>query len=158
MEEAGESRGGRLAEGVILTRCGTVRRLCPHPLLHYCQYVPLDCASGSVSGAKPRVAFQLRGKEKGRCNDVGPTCHRQQPNCSAFSISIYCFIMTWTRRHLQHSALELIASFNFNPIDNFIPPQLQSSLPTSSLIAANFNPRRHTNSKPYRCAISSPSS
>jgi hypothetical protein len=35
MEEAGESRGGRLGEGVILTRRGTVRRLCPHPLLHY---------------------------------------------------------------------------------------------------------------------------
>jgi hypothetical protein len=29
-------------EGVILTRCGTVRCLYPHPLLHYCQYVPLD--------------------------------------------------------------------------------------------------------------------
>jgi hypothetical protein len=28
--EAGEG------EGVILTRCGTVRRLYPHPLLHYC--------------------------------------------------------------------------------------------------------------------------
>jgi hypothetical protein len=41
MEKAGESRGGRLGEGVILTRRGTVRRLCPHPLLHYCQYVLL---------------------------------------------------------------------------------------------------------------------
>jgi hypothetical protein len=40
-------------EGVILIRRGTVKRLCPHPLLHYFQYVPLDCASGSVSGAKP---------------------------------------------------------------------------------------------------------
>jgi hypothetical protein len=72
--EAGESRGGRLGEGVILTRRGTVMRLYTHPLLHYCQYVPLDCASGSVSGAKPRVAVHLRGKEKGRRNDVGPTC------------------------------------------------------------------------------------
>jgi hypothetical protein len=36
-------------EGVILTRRGTIRRLCPHSLLYYCQYVPLDCASGSVS-------------------------------------------------------------------------------------------------------------
>jgi hypothetical protein len=41
MEEAGEGRG------VILTTCGTVRRLCPHPLLHSCQYVPLNCALGS---------------------------------------------------------------------------------------------------------------
>jgi hypothetical protein len=128
MEEVGESRGGRLGEGVILTRRGTVRRLCPHPLLHYCLYVPLDCASGSVSGAKPRVAFHLRGKEKGRGNDIGPTCQRQQPNYGAFSISFYCFITTWPRRHLQPSTLELIASLL----------QLQSSSPTSSLF--NFNP------------------
>jgi hypothetical protein len=74
MEEAGESRGGQLGEGVILTRRGAVRHLCPHPLLHYYLYVPLDCASGSVSGTKPCIAFHLRGKEKGRGNDVGPTC------------------------------------------------------------------------------------
>jgi hypothetical protein len=36
MEEAGERRGGRLGEGVILTRRGTVRSLYLHPLLHYC--------------------------------------------------------------------------------------------------------------------------
>jgi hypothetical protein len=40
-------------------------------------------------------------------------------------------------------------------VANFIPLQLQSSLPTSSLVATNFNPRRHSNSKPRRCAISS---
>jgi hypothetical protein len=110
--------------------------------------VPLDCASGSISGAKPRIAFQLRGKEKERGNDVGPTCQRQQANCGAFSISIYCFI-TWPRRHLQPSTLELVASFNFNPrhqlhpsstsilLTNFIPRcQLQPlSPPTSTLIA-----------------------
>jgi hypothetical protein len=72
----GESRGGRLGEGVILTRHRTIRHLCPHPLLHYWQYVPLDRASGSISGAKPRVAFHLRGKEKGQGNDVGPTCQQ----------------------------------------------------------------------------------
>jgi hypothetical protein len=119
-----------------LTRCGTVSRLCPHPLLHYCQYVPLDCASGSVSGAKPRVAFHLGGKEKGRGNDVGPTCQRQQPNCCAFSISIYCFITTWPRRHLQPSTLELlVASFNFNPSRQLHPS-------STSIILANFIPRR----------------
>jgi hypothetical protein len=56
MEEAGESRGGRLAEGVILTRHGTVRRLCPHPPLHYCQYVPLDCTSVSILGTAAKAA------------------------------------------------------------------------------------------------------
>jgi hypothetical protein len=40
-------------------------------------------------------------------------------------------------------------------VSNFIPLQLQSTLPTSSLVAANFNPRHHSNSKPRRCAISS---
>jgi hypothetical protein len=50
-------------------------------------------------------------------------------------------------RHLAPSTSILVA--------NFIPLQLQSSLPTSSLVAANFNTRRHSNSKPHRCAISS---
>jgi hypothetical protein len=40
-------------------------------------------------------------------------------------------------------------------VANFIPLQLQSSLPTSSLVAANFNPPHHSNSKRRRCAISS---
>jgi hypothetical protein len=150
MEEEGGSRGGRLGEGVILTRNGTVKRLCPHPLRHYCQYVPLDCASGSVSGAKPHFTFHLRGKEKARGNDVGPTCKWQQPNCSAFSISIYCFIMTWPRRHLQPSTLKLVASFNFNPSHQLHPS-------STSILLANFIPHRHSYSKPCRCAISSPS-
>jgi hypothetical protein len=34
-------------------------------------------------------------------------------------------------------------------VANFIRLQLQSSLPTSSLVATNFNPRRHSNSKPF---------
>jgi hypothetical protein len=118
-----------------LTRRGTVRNLFPHPLLHYYQYVPLDCASGSVSGAKPRVSFHLGGEEKGRGNDVGPTCQWQQLNCGVFSISIYCFITTWSRRHLQPSTLELVASFNFNP-----SCQLQPS--STSILLANFIPRR----------------
>jgi hypothetical protein len=46
-------------------------------------------------------------------------------------------------------------SFNFNHRHQLHPLQLQSSLPTSSLVAANFNPHRHSNSKPRRCAISS---
>jgi hypothetical protein len=49
--------------------------------------------------------------------------------------------------HLAPSTSMLVA--------NFIPLQLQSSLPTLSLVTANFNPRRHSNFKPRRCAISS---
>jgi hypothetical protein len=135
MEEARESRGGQRGEGVILTRCGTVRRFCPHQLLHYYQYVPLDCASGSVSGTKPCVAFHKRGKEKGRGNDVGPTCQRQQPNCGAFSVSIYCFITTSPRHHLQPSTLELVTSFNFNPSRQLHPS-------STWILLSNFIPRR----------------
>jgi hypothetical protein len=98
--------------------------------------VSLDCASGSVSGAKPYVTFQLHAKEKGRGNDVGPTCQRQQPNCGAFSISIYCFITKWPRRHLQPSTLELIASFNFNPRRQLHPS-------STSILLTIFIPRRH---------------
>jgi hypothetical protein len=38
-------------------------------------------------------------------------------------------------------------------VANFITLQLQSSLPTSSLVTANFNPHRRSNSKPRHCAI-----
>jgi hypothetical protein len=65
MEEVGESRGGR---GSYIDKTRNRQAPLPPPLLHYCQYVPLDCASGYVLGAnrpKPRVTFQLRGKEKG---------------------------------------------------------------------------------------------
>jgi hypothetical protein len=83
---------------------------------------------------KPRVASQLCGKEKGRGNDVQPTCQRQQPNCSAFSISIYCFII-WPRLLLQPSTLA--AFFNFNP-----RRQLNLTSPSTSILVANFIPRR----------------
>jgi hypothetical protein len=152
-KKQGRKQGRATGRGSILTRRGTVRHLCPHPLLHYCQYVPLNCASGSISCAEPRVAFHLRGKEKGRGNDVGSTCQRQQPNCDAFSISICCFITTWPRRHLQPSTLELITSFNFNPCRQLHPS-------STSILLANFIPRRRQlqPSSPFKfqsCAISS---
>jgi hypothetical protein len=58
-------------------------------------------------------------------------------------------------RHLQPSTH--VTSFNFNPRRHFIPLQIQSSLPTSSLVSANFNHRRLSISKPRCYAISSPS-
>jgi hypothetical protein len=56
--------------GVILTRRGTVRLLYPHQLLHHCQYVPLNCASGSVLGANPtetmcRLSIRREGEGVG---------------------------------------------------------------------------------------------
>jgi hypothetical protein len=61
---------GKVGEGdwvrELLTRRGTVRRLCPHPLLHYYLYVPLDCAPSSVSGAKPsKTAHRLSITQEG---------------------------------------------------------------------------------------------
>jgi hypothetical protein len=81
---------------------------------------------------------------KGRGNDVGPTCQRQ-PNCGAFSISIYFFI-TWLRLHLQPSTL--VASFNFNPRRQLHPS-------STSILLANFIPRRRQ-LQPSRLLISEP--
>jgi hypothetical protein len=157
MEEAGESRGGRLGDGVILTRRGTVRRLYPHPLLHYFQYVPLDCASGSVSGAKPRIAFHLHGKEKGRAMMSSPLVNSSSQTAAPFQFPF--FVLS---RHGRGAIFNLQPSSSLHPstsilVANFIPLQLQSFLLTSSLVAANCNPRCHSNSKPHRCTISSPS-
>jgi hypothetical protein len=54
-----------------LIRRGTVRHLCPHPLIHYSQYVPLNCASGSILGAKPskttrRLSIMQEGEGRGQ--------------------------------------------------------------------------------------------
>jgi hypothetical protein len=87
---------------------------------------------------KPRIAFELRAKKKGRGNDVGLTYQRQQPNCGAFSISIYYFI-TWPRRLLQPSTL--LAFFSFNPRRQLHPPS-----PSTSILVANFIPRRQLQS------------
>jgi hypothetical protein len=51
-----------------------------------------------------------------------------------------------------------VPSSTFNPLRLL---QLQSLSPlhpfSTSILLANFIPRRHSNSKPRRCAISSPS-
>jgi hypothetical protein len=62
-------------------------------------------------------------------NDVGPTRQRQQPNCGAFSISIYCF--RWLSRLLLFP--NPVAS-NFNPRRL----QLQPSLPLNFQISSLF--------------------
>jgi hypothetical protein len=90
---------GKVVEGkgVILTRREPSGASAP---THYsitastCHSIAHQAPFGAQNRPKPRVAFQLRGKEKGWGNDAGPTCQQQQTNCVAFSISIYCFI-TW---------------------------------------------------------------
>jgi hypothetical protein len=139
-----------------LTRRRTVRRLYPHPLLYYCQYVPLDCASGSISSAKPRVAFHLAGRRRGRAMMSGPLVNGNIQTVGPFQFPFIVLL-----QHGRGAIFNLQPSSCLSPpstsilVANFIPLKLQSSLPTSSLVAANFNPRRHSNSKPRRCAISS---
>jgi hypothetical protein len=156
MEEAGESRGGRLGEGVILTRCETASASAP---THYSITASKSnstahwAPSWAQSHASP---FNYVGRRRGRAKMSGPLVNgSSHANYGAFSISIYYFITTWPRRHLQPSTL--FASINFNPCLHFIPLQLQSSLPTSSLVAANINHCRHSNFKPHHYVISSPS-
>jgi hypothetical protein len=137
-----------------LTRRETVRRLCPHPLLHYCQYVPLDCASGSVSGAKHESPFNYTGRRRGGAMMSGPLVNGSSQTAAPFQ---FPFIVL--SRHFQGAIFNLQPSSSSPPstsilVANFIPLQFQSPLPTSSLVAANFNPHRHSNSKPRRCAIS----
>jgi hypothetical protein len=148
-------QGRATGERVILTRRGTIRRLCLHPLLHYCPYVPLDCVSGSVSGAKARVAFQLRRKEKGGAMISGSLVNSSSQTASPFQFPFIVLL------HGRGAIFNLQPSISSPPstsiiVANFIALQLQSSLPTSYLVT-NFNPRRLSNSKPRHCAISSPS-
>jgi hypothetical protein len=139
-KKQGKAREGR---GVILTRRGTVKRLYSHPLLHYYQYVPLDCASGSNSGAKPSKTtrhLSITREEGAGVMMSGPLINDSSQTAAPFQ---FPFIV------LLHGRGTF---FNFNPrrllqlqilVANFIPRhlQLQSSLPTSSLVA-NFHPRR----------------
>jgi hypothetical protein len=123
---------GKVGEGrgLILTRRGTVRRLYSHTLLHYCQYVPLDCASGSVSSAKPSKTPHLLSiaREEGEAAMMsGPLMNSSSQTATPFQ---FPFIVLLHGRG---------AFFNFNPR---LLLQLQSSSPTSSLIAFNFNPCR----------------
>jgi hypothetical protein len=135
-KKQGRKQGRATRRGSYIDKTRNRQAPLPSPTTPLLLVRALDCASGSLSGAKPRVAFHLGGKEKGRGNDVGPTCQQQQPNCDAFSISIHCFITTWPRRHLQPSTLELlVASFNFNPSRQLYPS-------STSILLANFIPRR----------------
>jgi hypothetical protein len=116
-----------------LTRCGTVRRLCPHPLLHYCQYVPLDCASGSVSGAKPCAAFHLHGKEKGWAH-LSTAAAKLWPLFN-FHLLFYYDMAEAPSSTFNPRARHLTRSFNFNPRRQLHPS-------STSILLDNFIPRR----------------
>jgi hypothetical protein len=137
MEEVGESRG---RQGSYIDKM----RNCHAPL------PPPTTPLLPVRATQLRIRLRFRGKtvqnhsspfnyagrRRGRGNDVGHTRQRQQPNCRASSISIYCF--TWPRHLLQLQPSS--PSSTSILIANFIPRrQLQPSSPsTSTLIAFQF--------------------
>jgi hypothetical protein len=154
-KKQGESRGGRLGEGVILTRRGTVRRLCP---THYsitarlCHSIAHRAPSRSRSHTSP---FTYVGRRRGGAMMSGPLVNGNSQTAAPFQFPFIVLL-----QHGRGAIFNLQPSSSSPPstsilVTNFIPLQLQSSLPTSSLVAANFNPCRHSNSKPRRCAISS---
>jgi hypothetical protein len=131
-------------KGVILTSHGTVRRLCPHPLIHYFQYVPLDCTSDSVSGAKlsktmRRLSITREGEGAGAMMS-DPLVNGSSQTAMPFHISFIILVHGRGAFFNLHGSSPSSTSII---VTNFISRrlQLQSSLPTSSLVA-NFNPRR----------------
>jgi hypothetical protein len=92
--------------------------------------MPLDCASGSVSGAKPSKTTRRLSitREEG----AGAMMSGPLVNCSSQTVMPFQFEFIV----LLHGRG---AFSNFNPHRLL---QLQSSLPTSSLVTFNFNPRR----------------
>jgi hypothetical protein len=128
MEEVGESRGGRLSEGVILTRLSEEKD------------VPLDCASGSVSGAKPHVTFYDAGRRRGGAMMSSPLVNGSSQTETPFQFPFIVLL------HGRGAIFNFQLSSSSPPstsilVANFIPLQLQSSLKTSSLVA-DFNTRR----------------
>jgi hypothetical protein len=91
--------------------------------------MPLDCASGSVSGAKlykTTRCLSITQEEGAGAMMSGPLVNGSSQTAAPFQFPFIVLL------HDQG------AFFNFNPLRLL---QLQSSLPTSSHIAFNFNPR-----------------
>jgi hypothetical protein len=142
---------GKVGEGkeVILTRRGTVRRLYSHPLLHCCQYVPHDCASDSVLGAKPSkttCCISITQEEGAGAMMSSPLINDSSQTVTPFQFPFIillhgrgAFFNFNPRRLLQlqssSPSTSTLVAFNFNP-----HCQLHPSSPTSTLVAFNFNP------------------
>jgi hypothetical protein len=140
-------------------------------LLYYCQYVPLDCASGFVLSAKlsktTRFLSITREGEGAGAIMSGPLIKGISQTAAHFQFSFIVllhgcgvFFNFNTRRLLQlqsSSPTSSLVAFIFNPRHLQLQSLLPTSSPTSTLVAFNFNPRCHSISKPRRFSISSPS-
>jgi hypothetical protein len=137
MEEAGESREGRLGEGVILTRRGTVRRLCPPPT-HYsitastCHSIAHRAPSRARSHASP---FTYTGRRRDGAMMSGPLVNGSSQTAAPFQFQFIVLL-----RHVRGAIFNLQPSspsprsFNFNPRRQLHPS-------STSILLANFIPR-----------------
>jgi hypothetical protein len=101
------------------------------------------------------MPFTYAERRRGGAMMSGPLVNGSSQTATPFQFPFIVLL-----RHGRSAIFNLQPSSSLPPstsilVANFIRLQLQSFLPTSSLVAANFNPRRHSNSKPRRCAISS---
>jgi hypothetical protein len=99
--------------------------------------------------------FTYAGRIRGGAMMSGPLVNGSNQTATPFQFPFIVLLL-----HGRGAIFNLQPSSSSPPstsilVTNFIPLQLQSSLPNSSLVAANFNHRRHSNSKPRHCAISS---
>jgi hypothetical protein len=134
--------------------------------------MPLDCASGSVSGAKlykTTRCLSITQEEGAGAMMSGPLVNGSSQTAAPFQFPFIvllhdqgAFFNFNPRRLLQLQSSSPTSShiaFNFNPrclqLQSLLPTS--SSSPTSTLVTFNFNPRRLSISKPRRFSISSPS-
>jgi hypothetical protein len=128
--------------------------------------VPLDFVSDSVSGAKLSkttscLSITREGEGAGAMMS-GPLVNSSSQTAVPFQFPFFVLLhgqgafFKFNPHHLlqlqSSSPTSSLVAFNFNP-----RCQLHSSSPTSTLVAFNFNPRRLSVSKPRRFSISSPS-
>jgi hypothetical protein len=119
-----------------------------------CHLIAHQALSQAQSNASPSA---YTGRRRGGAMMSGPLVNGSSQTAGPFRFPFIVLL-----RHGRGAIFNLQPSSSSPPstsilVSNFIPLQLQFSLPTSSLVAVNFNPRRHSNSKPSHCAISSPS-
>jgi hypothetical protein len=120
---------GKIEEGgvVILTRRGTVRHLCPHPLLRLCHY----SVSGSVSGAKPskntsHLSITREGEGLGAMVS-GPLVSDNSQTKTPFQFPFIVLDGRVTIFYFQTSSpsISTLIAFKFpNPIAFLFPPLL----------------------------------
>jgi hypothetical protein len=118
-----------------LTRRGTVRRLCPHPLLHYCQCCHSIAHRAPFQAQSHASPFNYTGRRRGEAMMSGPLVNGNSQTTAPFQCPFIVLL-----RHGRGVIFNLQPSSSSPPstsilVANLIPLQFQSSLPTSTLVA-----------------------